>query len=83
MIPAAFDYVVADSVDDALGKLADGGEDAKLLSGGHSLLPLMKLRLAAPSLLVDIRKLTDLEGVRRNGSMNPYSAAFRPRTVRS
>ncbi len=70
MIPAEFDYVVADSVDDALGKLADGGEDAKLLAGGHSLLPLMKLRLAAPTLLVDLRRLRDLEGIRRNGGVS-------------
>ena len=54
MIPAEFDYHRAESVDDAIRALADGGEDAKLLAGGHSLLPLMKLRLAAPTLLVDI-----------------------------
>ena len=68
MIPAEFDYVRADSVDGALSALADGGEDAKLLAGGHSLLPLMKLRLAAPTLLVDIGGLDELRGVeRRNG----------------
>ena len=54
MIPAAFDYAVAESVDDAIRLLGEGGEDAKLLAGGHSLLPLMKLRFTAPSLLVDI-----------------------------
>ena len=54
MIPAAFDYHRAESVDDAVRALAEGGEDAKLLAGGQSLLPLMKLRFAAPSLLVDI-----------------------------
>ncbi len=70
MIPAAFDYVVAESVDDALSQLAAGGEDAKLISGGHSLLPLMKLRLSAPSLLVDIRRLQELEGIRRNGGVS-------------
>ena len=48
MIAAEFDYTVADSVDDAIAMLAEGGEDAKLLAGGHSLLPLMKLRFAAP-----------------------------------
>jgi carbon-monoxide dehydrogenase medium subunit len=68
VIPPEFDYVVAQSVDDALQKLADGGEDAKLLAGGHSLIPLMKMRLAAPSLLVDLRKLDDLRGItRENG----------------
>jgi aerobic carbon-monoxide dehydrogenase medium subunit len=63
VIPAAFDYHRADSVDDAIRALADGGEDAKLLAGGHSLLPLMKLRFAAPSLLVDIGGLDELRGI--------------------
>lgn len=54
MIPAPFEYRRATSVEEALRMLDEGGEDAKLLAGGHSLLPLMKLRLAAPSLLVDI-----------------------------
>ena len=63
MIPAEFDYHRAESVDDAIRALAEGGEDAKLLAGGHSLLPLMKLRFAAPSLLVDIGGLDELRGV--------------------
>jgi aerobic carbon-monoxide dehydrogenase medium subunit len=68
VIPAEFDYVAPDSVDDAIRALADGGEDAKALAGGHSLLPLMKVRLAAPALLVDLRKLDGLRGVsRENG----------------
>jgi aerobic carbon-monoxide dehydrogenase medium subunit len=68
MIPAEFDYVAPDTLDDAIQALVDGGEDAKLLAGGHSLIPLMKLRLAAPSLLVDIRKLPGLHGIeRQNG----------------
>ena len=65
MIPAEFDYVAPDSLDGAIQALVDGGEDAKLLAGGHSLIPLMKLRLAAPSLLVDIRKLPGLKGIQR------------------
>jgi aerobic carbon-monoxide dehydrogenase medium subunit len=69
MIPAEFDYTAPDTLDDAVRALADGGEDAKLLAGGHSLLPLMKLRLAAPSLLVDLRKVPGLHGVQKeNGS---------------
>ncbi len=69
MIPAEFDYTAPETLDDALRALADGGEDAKLLAGGHSLLPLMKLRLAAPSLLVDLRKVPGLHGIQReNGS---------------
>jgi len=62
MIPAEFDYAVAESVDDAIG-LLDGGADAKVLAGGHSLLPLMKLRFTAPALLVDLRKISELRGV--------------------
>ena len=60
MIPAEFEYTVPETLEDAIKALVDGGEDAKLLAGGHSLLPLMKLRLAAPSLLVDLRKLAEL-----------------------
>jgi carbon-monoxide dehydrogenase medium subunit len=65
MIPAEFDYTAPDTLDEAIQALADGGEDAKLLAGGHSLLPLMKLRLAAPSLLVDLRKVPGLHGIQR------------------
>jgi carbon-monoxide dehydrogenase medium subunit len=69
VIPAQFDYVAPESLDAALAALRDGGEDAKVLAGGHSLLPLMKLRLAAPSLLVDLRKVPGLSGIEReNGS---------------
>jgi aerobic carbon-monoxide dehydrogenase medium subunit len=67
MIPAEFDYVAPDSLDEALSALAQGGEDAKLLAGGHSLLPLMKLRLAAPTLLVDLRRVPGLTGIQHNG----------------
>jgi aerobic carbon-monoxide dehydrogenase medium subunit len=65
MIPAEFDYVAPDTLDEAIQALSDGGEDAKLLAGGHSLLPLMKLRLAAPSLLVDLRKVPGMRGIER------------------
>ncbi|HEX2413142.1 MAG TPA: xanthine dehydrogenase family protein subunit M [Solirubrobacteraceae bacterium] len=65
MIPAAFEYVAPQSLDEALAALRDGGEDAKVLAGGHSLIPLMKLRLAAPSLLVDLRRVPGLSGIRR------------------
>jgi aerobic carbon-monoxide dehydrogenase medium subunit len=67
MIPAPFDYVRAESVEHAVGLLAEHGEDAKLLAGGHSLLPLMKLRLAFPALLVDIGRLSELRYVRIEG----------------
>jgi len=67
MIPAAFDYAVAESVDDAIRLLGEGGEDAKVLAGGHSLLPLMKLRFTAPSLLVDLRRIDGLRGIETGG----------------
>jgi carbon-monoxide dehydrogenase medium subunit len=66
VIPAEFDYVAPDTLDEALSALSQSrppGEDAKLLAGGHSLLPLMKLRLAAPTLLVDLRKVPGLSGI--------------------
>ena len=65
MIPAEFDYVAPDTLDEALSALSQGGEDAKLLAGGHSLLPLMKLRLAAPTLLVDLRRVPGLTGIEK------------------
>ncbi|MDE2943950.1 MAG: xanthine dehydrogenase family protein subunit M [Gemmatimonadota bacterium] len=67
MIPASFDYERASSLDEALNLLAEGGEDARPLAGGHSLLPLMRLRLARPSLLVDIGGLEELRGVHSDG----------------
>jgi aerobic carbon-monoxide dehydrogenase medium subunit len=79
MIPAEFDYTAPESLQDAIQALVDGGEDAKLLAGGHSLLPLMKLRLAAPSLLVDLRKVPGLAGVERQngtwriGALTPHA----------
>ena len=63
MIPASFDYEVADSAGHALALLAEHGEDAKLLAGGHSLLPMMKVRLAQPAVLIDIARITELSGV--------------------
>ena len=67
MIPAEFDYVAPGSLDDALKALVDGGEDAKVLAGGHSLIPLMKLRMAAPSLIVDLRQLDELKNASSDG----------------
>src|SRR3712207_2267280 len=69
MIPPDFEYAAPVSLEEAIGLLA-ADEDAKLLAGGHSLLPLMKLRLAAPSLLVDLRRVPGLAGIQReNGSV--------------
>jgi carbon-monoxide dehydrogenase medium subunit len=63
MIPAKFDYHRASSVDEAISLLGEYGDDAKLLAGGHSLLPLMKLRLAVPAVLVDIGPVAELSYV--------------------
>ena len=60
MIPAAFDYKKADSAEEAIALIAEHGDEAKLLAGGHSLIPMMKLRLAVPSVLVDIAGVNDL-----------------------
>jgi carbon-monoxide dehydrogenase medium subunit len=67
MIPAAFDYVRAESVDHAVSALAERGDEAKVLAGGQSLLPLMRLRLAAPEVVVDVGRLADLRGVHEDG----------------
>jgi carbon-monoxide dehydrogenase medium subunit len=65
MIPPEFEYAAPDSLAEAIRLLDEGGEDAKLLAGGHSLIPLMKLRLAAPSLLVDLRLVDGLRGIHK------------------
>ena len=65
MIPAAFDYLAPRTLDEAIRALAEHGEDAKLLAGGHSLLPLLKLRLARPALLIDLRRIPGLNAVSR------------------
>jgi carbon-monoxide dehydrogenase medium subunit len=80
MIPAAFDYARAESVDHAIELLGADG-DAKILAGGHSLLPLMKLRLARPSLLVDIGRVSDLSYVREDGDMIAIGALTRHHDV--
>jgi len=63
VIPAGFDYAAPDSLDEAIQLLGQAGDDGKVLAGGHSLIPLMKLRFAAPGLLIDLRKLDDLKGI--------------------
>jgi carbon-monoxide dehydrogenase medium subunit len=68
MFPAAFDYVRAESVDHALQLLKQHGSEAKLIAGGHSLLPAMRLRLAQPKLVIDIGRLLDLQYVREEGA---------------
>jgi carbon-monoxide dehydrogenase medium subunit len=81
MIPVAFDYARPGSVDEALALLAEHGEDATVLAGGHSLLPVMKLRLAAPEVVVDIGKLAELHYVRVDGSEVAIGAGTKHRSV--
>jgi aerobic carbon-monoxide dehydrogenase medium subunit len=79
MIPLEFEYQAPATLEEAIGLLSGGDEDVKILAGGHSLIPLMKLRLAAPSLLVDIRKVPNLKGISRSngdvriGAMTSHS----------
>ena len=68
MFPASFGYVAAHSVEEALELLTQHGEDSKLLAGGHSLIPAMKLRLAAPRTLIDLGTVVGLRGVRTDGN---------------
>ena len=75
MIPAPFDYVAAESTTHALDLLDSFGDEAKLLAGGHSLLPMMKLRLVAPAVLIDIGRLTELIGIRADGDELVIGAA--------
>jgi len=67
MIPAPFEYLAPKTLDEAIRALETHGDEAKLLAGGHSLLPLMKLRLASPKLLVDLSKIPGLSGIKQEG----------------
>jgi carbon-monoxide dehydrogenase medium subunit len=67
VIPSPFDYVAASSVEEAVQALAQAGEDAKVLAGGQSLVPVLRLRLATPTTLVDLNKISELRGVREDG----------------
>jgi aerobic carbon-monoxide dehydrogenase medium subunit len=67
VIPAQFDYVRPGSVDEAVRALSEGGEDVKVLAGGQSLLPVLRLRMAAPTLIVDLGGIAELRGVREDG----------------
>ena len=71
MIPAAFDYKKADSAEEAIALIVEHGDEAKLLAGGHSLIPMMKLRLAVPSVLVDIAGVEDLSYI--NDCGDPFA----------
>ena len=81
MIPAAFDYASADSAEQALALLGQHGDEAKLLAGGQSLLPLMKLRLAVPSVVIDVSRARDLSYVRDDGDTVAIGALTRHHDV--
>lgn len=81
MIPVAFEYERVDSAAAALALLAEHGDEAKLLAGGHSLLPMMKLRLAYPSVLVDIGRISDLNYVRDAGDHLAIGALTKHRAI--
>ncbi len=67
MIPSAFDYEAPTTVDDAVRALSEAGEDAKVLAGGQSLIPVLRMRLAAPTKLIDLSRVAELRGVRDDG----------------
>jgi len=81
VIPAAFDYKRATSAAEAVSLVGEHGDDAKFLAGGHSLLPLMKLRLAQPSVLIDIGRLSDLSYIRDAGDHVAVGALTRHRDI--
>ncbi len=67
MIPAQFDYVRAGSVDEAVAALAEHGDDAKVMAGGQSLIPLLRLRLSYPEVVVDVGRVEEMRGIREEG----------------
>ncbi len=81
MIPVPFDYVRAASAQEALAALEQHGDEAKLMAGGHSLLPMMKLRLAYPAVIVDIGRLSDLSYIRDAGDHLAIGALTRHRDI--
>jgi carbon-monoxide dehydrogenase medium subunit len=77
VIPAPFDYVRAESTEEAISLVGQHGDEAKFIAGGHSLLPMMKLRLAQPSVLIDIGRLSDLSYIREEGDQIAIGAMTR------
>lgn len=81
MIPAAFDYAAPSTVDEAVTTLRDAGEDAKVMAGGQSLIPLLRLRFAAPSTLVDLGRIDELRHIRDDGDALVIGAMVTHATV--
>jgi aerobic carbon-monoxide dehydrogenase medium subunit len=88
VIPSKFDYVKPASVADAITALQQGGDDAKILAGGQSLIPVLRLRLAAPSVIIDLGGIAELRGIREDGdrimvgAMTPYYDILRDDLVK-
>lgn len=88
MIPAKFDYAAPATVEEALGLLAEHGDEAKVIAGGQSLLPVLRMRLNAPELVVDLGRIESLRGIRVDGdtvtigAMTPYHEILADETVR-
>ncbi|WP_353508094.1 xanthine dehydrogenase family protein subunit M [Intrasporangium sp.] len=87
MIPASFDYVAPTTVADALAALAEHGDDAKVLAGGQSLLPILRMRLNTPGVVVDLGRIPELAGISEEGdtivigAMTPYAAVLASEAV--
>jgi carbon-monoxide dehydrogenase medium subunit len=83
MFPAAFDYIAPSALGEVLSLLSQHGDDAKVLAGGQSLIPLLKLRFAAPTILIDIGRVDGLEGIQRENGHVRIGARTRHRDVES
>jgi carbon-monoxide dehydrogenase medium subunit len=89
VIPASFDYIAPTTVSDALAALAEHGDDAKVLGGGQSLLPILRMRLNAPGVVVDLGRIPELQGVTDDGdhlligAMTTYAAVLASEDVRT
>ena len=79
--PAPVDYARATSVDHALSLLAEYGDESRVIAGGHSLIPMMRLRIAQPTMLIDINDLDELKGIRVDGNEIVIGAMVRHREV--
>src|SRR6478736_10548537 len=89
MIPAQFDYLAPASVEEAIRALAEHGDDAKVLAGGQSLLPILRMRLSAPAIVIDLGRISELQGVAEEGdtlvigAMTTYAAVLASEAVRA
>ena len=90
MIPAPFDYLAPTTVEEALAALAEHGDEAKILAGGQSLLPVLRMRLNAPEFVIDLGRIDSLRGIRDDGDAiakvlhdpSPFGCGLRAMTMR-